>query len=189
MKNLARSTGIALSAAMIALSVLSLGCYCLDGFQSYASDLTNATIDAGSAAHIPLTISIPVPIQSGGIGVEVHVSDCHAGSLQLNARLLRSDGTTPVTPVRTVGSASSADAGASNTIPLTCPGTPARFSVAPSEFICNDVRCIAILDVELTSATGVGPREVEARLIAFGPNSCQHTETLRNDARIDIWGR
>jgi hypothetical protein len=181
MENVARRFGIALPSLMCAVALLSMGCYCADGFDQYASDLANATIDAGSPAIVPLTVSVPGPSTTAGVGIELHVEDCRAGNFMLGARLLRSDGTTPATLMTTVIATS---AGAS----VSCPGAPARFALSSSELTCADGRCTADLRVELTSSTGVGPREVEVRLVQFNPSSCHHSETLRTDGRIDLWG-
>jgi hypothetical protein len=184
MKRFARTTGLLLALTMLPLSGLSLGCYCVDGFESYATDLTDASIDAGAPALVPLTVSVPGPLASAGVGIEVHVTDCRAGELMLNTRLLHSDGSTAATELASVFPAS----GATGSRTLSCPGAPARFALAPSELSCSGDRCSVDLRVELSSSTGVGPREVEVRLVKFDPGSCRHTDTLRDDGRIERWG-
>jgi hypothetical protein len=169
--------------ALLALALVSLplttACFPCEGgpaWHRYAEDVAAVTLDAGTTVRVPLTISASTRPSSDPIVVEIGMTDCSAGTFSVQARMLREDGT----ELDAVDGFTSASSSAHE---LRCPTNGVAFEIPAGELACADGRCRATVEVELRSATGVGPREIEARLVT---SECRALP--RNDGAIDAWG-
>jgi hypothetical protein len=167
---------------LLALSILGLplvtACWPCEGgreWQRYTEDVTAVTLDTDVPVLVPLTVGASTRPSPDPLMVEIGMTDCTAGSFLVNARMLRADGTT-VTAV---------DGFLSATAPLAlqCPNRGIVFELPARDLVCTQERCTASVNVELTAPSGVGPREVEVRLVT---SSCAGEP--RNDGVIDAWG-
>jgi hypothetical protein len=171
-----------LSHFLLALALLTLplvtACWCEGGasWHAYAMDVAAATLDAGTPVLVPLTVGTSLRPTTDSLGVEVSITDCSAGGFDVGARLLRADGSV-------IDARDGFRAGSGTTVALRCPTRSVVWALPPSELECGDTRCTASFQVELTSATGAGPREVNMHLVT---NDCG--PTMRTDGVIDAWG-
>lgn len=174
-----------LPSLLLALAIVSLplavGCWQCEGgpvWHRYAMDLAAVTIDASTPTLVPLTVSAPPGTSTDSIAIELGMTDCAAGPFTLDVRLLRADGTAIAARDGFSSTGSTPNA-------LRCPDQGVVFQVPSSELTCagGGARCAATFSVELTSERGVGPREVEARLVDDDCNA-----SVRSDGAIDAWG-
>ncbi len=146
-------------------------------WEAYFGDVTSVSVDAGTPTMVPLTVSVPTGAGSlDQLAVEIAMTDCAAGPFTLDVRLLSEDGTA-LDPAGFRASAATPST-------LRCPDRPVVFMVPVSSFACTSGgRCSVSLTAELTSETGVGPREVEAHLLT---DHC--SASVRRDGTVDAWG-
>ena len=174
--------------ALLSALPLLLGCpECLADWHRYASATANVTIPAGAAASVTLVVSAPISASTDPIGIEIGTDDCMAGPYDLDVAILKSDGT-PLQSIHPSRSFFALDAGAgdgSPTFAASCRTLSQQFSLPTTALICDTSRCRATLTVQLSSAGGLGPRVVGARLVS---NLCSTVaDTLRTDGAIDRW--
>ena len=167
---------------LLALAIVSLplvtACWPCEGgpdWHRYAEDVTAVTLDTNVPVLVPLTVGASTRPSQDPLMVEIGMTDCAAGSFTVNARMLRSDGTA----IAAVDGFTTSSA----PLALSCPNRGVVFEIPASELVCTAERCTASVDVELTAPSGVGPREVEVRLVTSG---CAGQP--RNDGVVDAWG-
>lgn len=167
---------------LLALSIVCLplvtACWPCEGgadWQRYTEDVTAVTLDTGVPVLVPLTVGASTRPSPDPIMVEIGMTDCSAGSFTVDARMLRRDGT----------AIAAADGFTTSSTPLAlqCPNRGVVFAIPARDLVCTAERCTASVDIELTAPAGVGPREVEVRLVT---SSCAGEP--RNDGVVDAWG-
>lgn len=173
-----KSTAWLLLVLIVAGVPFTMGCWQCEGgpiWTTYARDMASVTLDAGTTAHVPLEVSVPVSTSTDNLAVEIALTDCTAGALSVEVSARRADGTLI---------AASRGGGAAGPTTVRCPAdVGAVFELSPGDLSCGTMRCATTLDIQVTSTAGLGPRELEARL-----DRADCRSPVRGDGTIELWG-